>query len=135
MKKLRGAFKRELVRPFVYTLSSRFLPALAAALLAEHFWGGPLRSVRAYAFVFLGALFALLAWIAYLRLDGVRLPKLFMLRVDLRKKPQRMYGDLIDYVDEKPPASFSDLEDAEKDACLLGADAVCAAAFLLLSLI
>ena len=131
MDKIRRNIGRRLARPFVYTVSSRFLVSLALALILEHFRSG----TRGYAFVFLGVLFALLAWIAWLRLDGVRLPKFMSLRLDLRKKPSRMYGDMIDYVDERPGPAFADLEDAEKDVCLLGADALCAALFLLLSLL
>ena len=72
--------------------------------------------------------------IAWLRLDGVKLPKVMMLRINPRKKPARMYGDMIDYVDEQPQVAFEDLDDGEKDVCILGADLFCCAAFLVLSL-
>ena len=59
-------------------------------------------------------------------MDGIRLPKLLMLRVNPRKKPSRMTGDMIDYVDEQPMVAFEDLDDEEKDLCILIADLVCA---------
>ena len=70
-----------------------------------------------------------------LRLDGMKLPKLTMLRVNPRKKPARSYGDMIDYVDEKPPVTFEDLDDAEKDLCILLADLICCALCAFLSLL
>ena len=88
---------------------------------------------KMYVFMFLGILFAALAWIAYLRLDGVRLPKLMMKRVSIRKKPARGAGDMIDYVDEQPPITFEELEADEKDVCILWADLACFAVFTLLS--
>ena len=41
---------------------------------------------------------------------------------------------MIDYVDEQPQVAFEDLDDGEKDVCILGADLFCCAAFLVLSL-
>ena len=62
-----------------------------------------------------------------------KLPKLLMMRVNPRKKPSRMYGDMIDYIDEKPGPTFEELEDQEKDLCLLLADAACCVIYLVLS--
>lgn len=136
MKKWREKIQRRLLRPFLYMTFTRFLLALTAGLLFNFFTQAARgQSMRAYAFLFLGVVFGLLAWIAYLRLDGVKLPKLMMLRVNPRKKPTRSYGDIIDYVDEHPPVTFEQLEDEEKDLCILGADVICCAAFILLSLI
>ena len=90
--------------------------------------------IKMYAALLLGVCFVLLAWIAWLRLDGVRLPKLMMKRVNIRKKPVRSYGDMIDYIDEQP-VTFDDLDDAEKDVCCLLSDLACAAVFLVVSFI
>lgn len=134
MKKIRAKLRRYMLRPTIYMTTTRFLTALALALLLR-FVSGRVADGRflAYAFLLTAAVFALLAWIAYLRLDGIQLPKWMMKRVNIRKKPVRTYGDMIDHVDENPPPAFEDLEDDEKDLCILGADLVCCTAFLLLS--
>ena len=76
--------------------------------------------------------FALLAVIAWLRLDGVKLPKLMMMRVNPSKKPSRMYGDMIDYIEERPGISFDELDEQEKDLCILAADVFCFLIFLMI---
>ena len=134
MRRSKYLLSRQLVRPWIYTSFSRFLLALTIALLMDvlipHSEAFPFKM---YVFMFLGILFAVLAWIAYLRLDGVRLPKLMMKRVNIRKKPSRGAGDMIDYVDEQPPVTFEELEEDEKDVCILWADLACFAVFTLLS--
>lgn len=132
MKKIQ--LEKHMIRPFIYMTFTRFILALTAALLVEHFINDPLRDISAFAFVFFGIFFAVLAWIAYLRLDGIKLPKFMMKRVNLSKKPAIKYGDMIDYTDEEI-VSFEDLEDEEKDVCILLADVICAALFLLISLL
>ena len=135
MKKLRDRIKPHMLRPFIYTAFTRFILALTAALLVDYFFrAGAGQYMKATVFLFMGVFFAILAWIAYLRLDGIKLPKPMMLRLNLRKKPTRMYGDMIDYVDEEPqPVTFEELDDGEKDLCLLGADLVCCVVFVVLS--
>ncbi len=132
MKKIQ--LEKHMIRPFIYMTFTRFILALTAALLIEHFINDPLRDISAFAFVFFGIFFAVLAWIAYLRLDGIKLPKFMMKRVNLSKKPAIKYGDMIDYTDEEI-VSFEDLEDEEKDVCILLADIICAVLFLLISLL
>ena len=135
MKRIKKKWQPYMLRPFIYMTFTRFILALAAALLADFFLSpGAGRPLKEPAFLLTGTLFALLAVIAWLRLDGVKLPKVMMLRINPRKKPARMYGDMIDYVDEQPQVAFEDLDDGEKDVCILGADLFCCAAFLVLSL-
>lgn len=132
LKKIRTIYHRTLLRPMIYMATNRFLIALIVLLLADRFIAGA--HIKMFAAVFLGVFFALLAWIAYLRLDEVRLPKPLMKRVNIRKKPVRSYGDMIDHIDEKP-VTFDELEDDEKDVCCLGADALCCAIYVALSFI
>ncbi|MBQ8081398.1 MAG: hypothetical protein IJ240_05825 [Clostridia bacterium] len=135
MQKIREKWQPYMLRPLIYMTFTRFLLALTAALLIDFFFSaGAGRSLKETAFLLVGFLFALLAVIAWLRLDGIQLPKLMMLRINPRKKPSRMYGDMIDYIDEQPQIAFEDLDDGEKDICILGADAFCCAAFLIASL-
>ncbi len=122
-----------MLRPLIYMAFTRFILALAAALLADFFLSpGAGRSLKSPAFLLTGALFALLTLIAFLRLDGVKLPKLMMLRINPRKKPSRMYGDIADHLDDVPMVTFEELDDDEKDLCILAADAFCCAVFFVI---
>ena len=120
-----------MVRPLVYMSFTRFVLSLFILLLIDFFLspnaGRPIRSTL---FLLGSAFYAVLAMIAWLRLDGLKLPKLLMMRVNPRKKPSRMYGDMIDYVDEQPVITFEDLDDREKDICILAADLFCFIVFL-----
>lgn len=133
MKKLREKWRNALLRPAIYAFSVRFLAALAVILAVNYLVGKNTPRFLGLSFLLLALLFVALAWIAYLRMDGVTLPKPLMTRVNLRKKPKRQYGDMIDYIDEKPGLTFEELEDQEKDLCLLLADAACCVIYLVLS--
>ena len=135
MKKWWDKIQPYMLRPFIYMTFTRFLLALCLLLLINFFYSKEAgRPILSTVMVLGGVVFAILAWIAYLRLDGIKLPKFMMLRVNLRKKPTRMYGDIIDYVDEQPQVTFEELSDAEKDICILGADLFCCAAFVIVSI-
>lgn len=133
LKKLKENWHRALIRPTVYQAFTRFMFALAISLLWDHFVNSGQRPMRLYAFLFFGIFFGAACWLAYLRMDHVKLPKLAMLRLNLKKKPARTYGDMIDYVDEEI-VSFDELEDDEKDLCLFFANLICCILFLLGSL-
>ncbi|MBQ7520379.1 MAG: hypothetical protein IJU12_08670 [Clostridia bacterium] len=135
MKKWWDKIQPYMLRPFIYMTFTRFLLALCLLLLINFFYSKEAgRPILSTVMVLGGVVFAILAWIAYLRLDGIKLPKFMMLRVNPRKKPTRMYGDIIDYVDEQPQVTFEELSDTEKDICILGADLFCCAAFVIVSL-
>lgn len=134
MKKLFICLRRSSVRPLIYMTCNRFVISLALSLLADRLIRhSPSLPFLSYLFTFLCVLFGLLAWIAYLRFDGIRLPKPFMKRFHFKKKPMRTYGDIADHTDD-PITTFDDLEDDEKDACCFTADIICCAAYLLLAL-
>lgn len=136
IKKIRQIWHPRLLRPLIYMIFSRFLISLCLLLLADYLFSGPAgRPLKSTLFVLAGVLYAALAYIAYLRMDGIALPKVMMLRVNPRRKPARSYGDMIDHVDEQPPVSFEELEDDEKDLCILGADLSCFVVFLTISLL
>jgi len=136
MKKWRDKIQPYMLRPFIYMTFTRFLLALCLLLLINFFYSKSAGRVILPTVMLLGGIaFAILAWIAYLRLDGIKLPKLMMMRVNPRKKPRRMAGDIIDYVDEQPQVTFEDLDDPEKDLCILGADLFCCVVFVVVSVI
>ena len=133
IKKLREKWQPYMLRPLIYMVFTRFILALFVLLLADFFLSPAAGRSLKSTFLLLGAaVFALLAVIAWLRLDGIHLPKPLMLRVNPRKKPARTYGDIIDHIDETPQVSFEDLDDGEKDVCILGADLFCCVALVLI---
>ncbi len=134
--KWRELLRREMLRPFIHMAFTRFVLALAAALLLDFFLRPSVgRDLREDLFLLFSALFALFAFVAFLRLDGVKLPRLMTLRINPRKKRSRMYGDMADYLEDSPDPAFEDLEDEEKDACLIAADLACCLGFLTASLL
>ncbi|MBQ6481181.1 MAG: hypothetical protein IJI45_08700 [Anaerolineaceae bacterium] len=136
MKKIKEIYEPYMLRPMIYMAFTRFVLALFIVLLADFFISQSVgHSVKKNAFFLCAFVFALLAVIAWLRLDGVKLPKLMMMRVNPSKKPSRMYGDMIDYIEERPGIGFDELDDKEKDLCILAADLFCFPAFLLISFI
>ena len=131
MKRFKDIYEPYMLRPMIYMAFTRFVLSLFAILLLDFFLapnaGRPIKSTL---FLLGAAFYAVLALIAWLRLDGLKLPSLLMMRVNPRKKPSRMYGDMIDYIDEKPEISFEELDDREKDLCILAADFFCFIVFL-----
>ena len=120
MKKIKEIYEPYMLRPLIYMTFSRFIWALFILLLADFFIspkaGRPLKGTL----FFLGsAVIALLGLIAWLRLDGVRLPQFMMGRVNPSKKPSRMYGDMIDHIDERPGISFGELDNNEKKSVVI----------------
>ena len=133
MKKFKEIYEPYMLRPLIYMTFTRFILALFITLMGDFFISSRVGySVKKTAFALCAAVFGLLSVIAWLRLDGVRLPKLMMLRVNPSKKPSRMYGDMIDYIDERPGIGFDDLSDDEKDFCILIANLFCFAVFTLI---
>ena len=125
-----------MLRPAIYMTFTRFVLALFIALLAEFFIAPNAgRSVKKEIFFLCSLLFALLGLIAWLRMDGMKLPQLMMIRINPAKKPSRMYGDMIDYIDERPGLNFDELDTSEKDLCILIADSVCFILFFIIALI
>ena len=78
--------KKHVVRPAIYMGTTRFLLALVAVLLFERFITNIRPGFRMFGFTLASVVFALLAWIAYLRLDDMKLPKMFFHRVNIKRK-------------------------------------------------
>lgn len=130
-KWFRERIHRQMIRPIVYKALTRFAYALAAALIFERFVSGTPIGLAA-AFAVAAVVFLAAAWIARLRADGVRLPRLPAKRLRLKDKTDIVFGDMIDHVDEKI-VSFEELETQEQDVCLIVADIACAIVFAILS--
>ncbi|MBQ8094172.1 MAG: hypothetical protein IJ242_11430 [Clostridia bacterium] len=125
--------ERHMIRPIIYQVFTRYLILLCFSLLWDFFLNNStLRRPVSTAFLLCASFLVIMAWLAYLRLDGVSVPK-FDRRLFRRKKtPERAYGDLIDYTDEDIP-TFDDLDDEEKDRCLFLSNLITAALFVITS--
>ncbi len=120
-----------LLRPMLYQLFTRAVMGTTAALLADFFVP---RDVRQLAFAAVALLCAVMAWCAWMRLDGLKLLSIDRRLFRRKKTPERAYGDLIDFTDE-PIVSFDELEDSEKDTCLVLSNGICCLGFLLTAMI
>ncbi len=132
IRRIRKLWSRELVRPLVYKVFTRGVLALFAAQLAHFFApaGSGFSSFSSLS-LGLGLLFALLAFLAWLRLDGLKIPLLKLPRIK-RKDPPFLAGSMADHIDDEI-VSFEDLDPDEQSTCVLLADIALAAACLLLS--
>ena len=92
---LRNHFDREMIRPLIYKVFTRGVLALFAAQLAHFFLpaGGTLSSFSNLSLL-LGFVFALAAVLAWLRLDGMKIPQAKLPRIK-RKEPPFLTGDKI----------------------------------------
>lgn len=131
-KRKRRRFHREMVRPLIYKAFTRLILALTASLLWNEFVNKGQEATRSWAFVFFGVFFVTAAWMSYLRLDGIKAPQFDKALFDWKRRPKRMVGDMIDYVDEKVVA-FEELEEDEKNLVLVAANLLCGVAFIIVS--
>lgn len=123
-------YKNYMLRPIIYMTATRLMAALIFLLaVARLVPSGPAPAMIA---AFLTVLFALFAFLVYLRMDGLRIPRVKYIRPKKKKDPMRHTFSMSDYTDEEP-VSFEDLEPEEKDFCSLVCNLVNLIVFLVLS--
>ena len=123
-------YKNYMLRPIIYMTATRLMAALIFLLaVARLVPSGPAPAMIA---AFLTVLFALFAFLVYLRMDGLRIPRVKYIRPKKKKDPMRHTFSMSDYTDEEP-VSFEDLEPEEKDYCSLVCNLVNLIVFLVLS--
>ena len=131
-KRLRENISREMIRPLVYKVFTRGILALFAAQLAHFFLpAGSALSSFSNLSLLLGFVFALCAFLAWLRLDGLRIPQLKLPRIK-RKDPPFLTGDMADHLDDDI-VSFEELDPEEQNTCVLLADLILAVLCFLLA--
>lgn len=124
-------YKKYMFRPVIYMTATRLMIALIFLLGVDRLVpNGPAPGMIA---AFLAVLFALFAFLIYLRMDGLRIPRVKYIRPKKKKDPMRHFASMSDYTDEEPPVTFEDLEPEEKDFCSLASNAVNLIVFLALS--
>ena len=126
----RMRFDRTMVRPLIYQTFTRGLVALTAILIVREFSGAQDgRRILPWGCMAAAGVYLLLAWVAWLRLDGALLPALDhrLFRFRRRRDPFASAG-MADHIDDRP-VSFEELEPEQRDLCLLAANAIVAVAF------
>lgn len=133
-KKLSFYLERPLRRYCVYQTATRFGVAMLFSLVWHKFGNPNGLDLGHFAFVFMTVFFLLLAWMTYLRMDGVRMPQIKMdfLKKVKKKVIRSSYTDMSDYTDEEI-IPFDDLEEDEKQRVRLWANLICALIYLVLS--
>lgn len=123
-------YRNYMLRPIIYMTATRLMLALIFLLaMARLVPNGPAPAMSA---ALLTVLFALFAFLIYLRMDGLRIPRVKYIRPKKKKDPMRHAFSMSDYTDEEP-VSFEELEDEEKDFCSLVCNVVNLLVFLVLS--
>lgn len=131
--KIKGVYQKYLLRPLIYLTAFRLMIALIFLLILVRFVpNGPAPNMIA---AFLTMAFALLAYLVYLRMDGLRVPRMKYIRPKKKPDPLRNVSSMADHADDEPGVSFEELEDDEKDFCSLLANLINLVIFLVASFV
>lgn len=132
-KKLKQYCHAYMIRPIVYKTLMKSILSLVICGLWDRFCNqAGLFSARVHCASILFILFAVQAWFTFLRLDGVNLPRLPKRK---RHKNTRAHtGDIGDYGDTEI-IPFEELQEDERDVCVLVSALICALVLLLAALL
>ena len=126
--KIKGIYHKYMLRPLIYMTAYRTMVALICLLLIKNFVAnGPSTAMIA---TFLAMLFALFAYLVYLRMDGLRIPRMKFIRPKKKADAIRNMSDMTDHVDDELGVTFDELEEDEKDFCSLAANLINLVIFL-----
>ena len=129
--KITKVYRKYMLRPLIYLTAFRTMLALIFLLLTKNFvTNGPSTAMIA---TFLAVLFALFAYLIYLRTDGLRIPRMKYIRPKKKSDPIRSAGDMADHIDDELGVTFDELEEEEKDFCSLAANLINLVIFLVAS--
>lgn len=124
-------YQKYMLRPLIYMTASRFMTALIFLLVIIRFLkNGPTPAMAAG---FLAALFALFSYLVYLRMDGLRIPRMKHFKTKKKKEPVVTASSMNDHIDDEAPVSFDELEEDERDFISFVSSAVNFAIFTALS--
>ena len=131
--KRKGIYHKYMLRPIIYLAAYRLmLSVIFLFILVRFVKHGPAPSLVCG---FLAVFFALLAYLVYLRMDGLRIPRVKYIRPKKKQDPLRSFGAMSDHVDDDPGVSFEELEADERDFCSFAANVINLAIFLAASFI
>lgn len=124
-------YQRYMLRPLIYMTATRMMTAVIFLLVLVRFVkNGPAPGMISG---FLTALFLLFAYLVYLRMDGLKIPRLKHFKTKKKKDVIRMESSMADHMDEDVPVDFDDLEENERDFVSLLSSLINALVFLALS--
>lgn len=135
MKKMLSLFTTDMIRPTIYRSVTKCAVTLTLVLLWDRYLNKGMMSVAADGcFVAALVLFGL-AWLCYLRLDGLALPALFSRKKreeEEEKKRRRRHftRDIVDYADEHI-VPFDELSEEEQLACSMACNLISGVIFLI----
>ena len=131
--KIKHVYQRYMLRPLIYLTAFRLMVALIVLLAIEQFVPrGPAPEMIA---AFLATAFALLAYLVYLRMDGLGVPRVKYIRPKKKDDPLRHASSMADHTDDDPGVSFEELEVDERDFCSLIANVIGMVVFLIASFV
>jgi len=110
-------WQRYMLRPFIYMAVYRLMVSLIVLLAVVRLVPNAPRPAMVAGF--LAAVFALFSYLVYLRLDGLRIPRMKYYRPKQKKDPLRSAASMVDHMDDEPQVTFEELETEEKDLCSL----------------
>ena len=126
--KIKGIYRRYMLRPIIYMTAYRLmLAAIFMLILIRFVANGPAPDMIAG---FLAALFALFSYLVYLPKDGLRIPRVKYIRSKKKADPLRHAASMTDHTDDDPGVTFDELEEDEKDLCSLLANVINLVIFL-----
>ena len=115
--KIKGIYQRYMLRPVIYMTAYRLmLSAIFMLILIRFVPKGPAPDMIAG---FLAVFFALLTYLVYLRMDGLRIPRVKYIRPRKKPDPLRHASSMTDHTDDDPGVTFEELEEDEKNLCSL----------------
>ena len=130
-------YKPKKLKSVVYKLLRRFVTGLVFALLWDRFLNTQKHFLMVeHAFFVLGVVFFALAWVNYLKIDGMKIHYLNENKKKAgRKKPKT--GFLIDYAEEEPSpldSTDSEYDETEETKTSFAANLLAGVCFILPSL-
>lgn len=135
MKMFFGKYcKKYMLRPILYKLFTKLVVSVVVMTLWIRFVDlGGLRPSRVFAGSALAAIFGASAWLSFLRLDGVKLPRLPS-RKALTRIPKQSTADLTDHLDTQPE-SFDELLQDERDFAAFASSLILFVVFLIVGIV
>ena len=122
MKKLSKYRKPHRIRPIVQRVFVSLVVTASVVGLWDRFVNtGGFFNARARVTPFIGMVFVAVAWFRFVRMDAARTHG----RRTTRKRPKQTRGGMLDHVDTDPETD-AELEENERDLCVLAAALFCA---------
>ncbi len=133
MKKIIKLYHAYMTRPIIYKMLTRVGIGLVISLIwdrfinIEHYF-----NMTEHAFLIVGAFLWMMAWIGYLRLDGVGFH--YKKRKEETEKKKHRTKEMVDFVEEDA-VSFDELTKEERVACNFAANFFSGAIFIIISVV